>query len=127
MDEPVKVKYVPVDIVKDYIKQIAWLTADFDEMVKKYGIDVVRYKQAISLGDTEMDAIKACTDWMTVEDFVKERMSSELDDNNTIGKHLKCTDKKYFPSMRMTEYRYDIMIGEIPKWQQKGEEDEQRN
>ena len=123
MDEPVKVKYVPVDIVKKYRDLNMWLTADFDEMVEKYGIDVVRYKQTFSIRDTEMNAIKACTDWMTVEEYLKECMSSRLDDCDAIAKHAKCTDKSYYPEMHATEYRYDIMIGEIPKWQQKGEED----
>ena len=132
MDETVKkVKYVPFKAVEEMIKGYYWLCDwikdELYQMAEKQGIDVVRYKQAISIGDTEMNAIKACTDWMTVEDYIKERMSSELDDNNTMAKHMKCIDKRYYPSMRMTEYRYDIMIGEIPKWQQKGEEDEQRN
>lgn len=125
MDEPVKVKYVPVEVVKEYIKQVAWLTADFDEMVKKYGIEVVRYKNAISISDYEMRAIEACADWMSVVDFVKEHMASQLED--AINVHAKCTHKEYFPMERRTEYRYAIMIGEIPKWQQKGEDDEQRN
>ena len=118
MDEPVKVKYIPVDVLKEY----AWVIPNFYEVVEKYGIDVVRYKQVVDIRDTEMNAIKACTDWMTVEDYVKECISSRLDDSDTICKHVKCIDKKYYPDMHMTEYRYDIMIGEVPKWQQKGED-----
>ena len=127
MDEPVRVKYVPVDIVKEHIKQQMWLTSDFDEMVEKYGIDVVRYKNSVIIDDMEMRAIRNSTDWMDVTDYVKEVVASNLEE--AISKHVKCTSKQFYPmsfnpEYHNTEYRYDIMIGEIPKWQQKGEKDE---
>ena len=126
MDEPIKVKYIPVEAVKEYIKQRMWLTTDFDELVKKYGIDVVRYKNTVTIDDLEMRAVKASTDWMDVTDYVKEVVASNLEE--AISKHVKCTSKQDYPhklnpEWHNTEYRYDIMIGEIPKWQQKGEED----
>jgi hypothetical protein len=63
---------------------------------------------------------------MSVTDYVKESVASNLED--AISKHVKCTSMQHFPSKlypgyHNTEYRYDVMIGEIPKWQQKGEED----
>lgn len=119
MDEPVKVKYVPVDIVKDYIKQIAWLTADFDEMVEKYGIDTVEYKCCVTIRDDEASMFTGYTNF-TVDEYAKKRASEWL--SECVDRHIKCTGKEREPAYRATEYRYGIMIGEIPKWKQKGEE-----
>ena len=121
MDDP-RVKYVPVEAVKEYIKRYVWLTPEFDEMVEKYGIDVVHYKNTVTVDDLEMRAVKNSTDWMDVTDYVKEVVASNLED--AIAKHVKCTSIQYYPSRlypgyHNTEYRYDIMIGEIPKGQQK--------
>jgi len=121
MDDP-RVKYVPVEAVKEYIKRYVWLTADFDELVEKYGIDVVRYKNTVVIGELEMTAVKACTDWMNITDYVKEVVASNLE--NAISQHVKCISKRLVPEHHNTEYCYDIMIGEIPKWQQKGEEED---
>ena len=122
-----KVKYIPVEAVKEYIKRYVWLTPEFDEMVEQYGIDVVRYKNTVTIDDLEMRAVKASTDWMNVTDYVKEVVASNLEE--AISKHAKCTSKRDYPNKIVpkyhnTEYRYDIMIGEIPKWQQKGEEED---
>lgn len=124
MNEPVKVKYVPVDIVKEYIKQHMWLTADFDEMVEKYGIDVVEYKCCVSVRDYEASMFNGYSSF-TVEGYTKKRASEWL--SECIDRHIKCTGKEREPAYRATKYRYGIMIGETPKWKQKGEEDEQRN
>lgn len=126
MDDPRVVKYVPVEAVKEYIKRYTWLTANFDELVEKYGIDIVRYKNTVTIDDLEMRAVKNSTDWMNITDYVKEVVASNLEE--AISKHAKCTSVQYYPhklnpEWHNTEYRYDIMIGEIPKWQQKGEEE----
>lgn len=120
MDEP-RVKYIPVDVIKEYFKRYSYIIPDFDDIVEKFGIDVIRYKNAISVSDQEMRAVKNSTDWMNVTDYVKEAAASNLEE--TILKHLKCTSKLHYMETCGTEYRYDIMIGEIPKWQQKGEEE----
>lgn len=119
MDEPVKVKYIPVEAVKEYIKQQMWLTADFDEMVKKHAIDVVEYKCNVTISDDEASMFNGYSNF-TVEEFTKMRASTWLD--KCIDKHIKCVSKERNPIARATDYYYGIMIGEIPKWQQKGEE-----
>lgn len=120
MDEPVKVKYLPVDIVKEYIKQQMWLTADFDELVEKYGIDAVEYKCCVSIRDDEASMLDGYSNF-TVEEFTKMRASTWLD--KCLDKHIKCTSKERQPAYRSTEYYYGIMVGEVPKWKQKGEKD----
>ncbi len=120
MNEPVKVKYVPVDIVKEYIKQQMWLTADFDEMVKKYGIDVVEYKSCVSVTDYEASMLNGYTSF-TVEEYAKKRASDWL--SGCVNKHIKCTGKEREPAYRANEYYFGIMVGEVPKWKQKGEKD----
>lgn len=122
MDEPVKVKYIPVEAVKEYIKRYTWLTANFDEIVEKYGIDVVRYKNVVNITEREMRAVEYSTDWNNIFEYVKEAVASNLVDE-AINKHAKYIGKNYYPERNSTEYRYDIMIGEIPKRQQKGEEE----
>ena len=125
MDEPVKVKYVPLEAVEKLIEEDfclgEWAKEELYQMAEKYGIDAVRYKNTVSIGDLEMRAIECCADWNDVFDYVKEVVASNLEE--AVNKHAKCTDKRYYPETRLTEYRYDIMIGEIPKWQQKGEKD----
>lgn len=121
MNEPVKVKYVPVDIVKEYIKQQMWLTSDFDEMVEKYGIDAVEYKCNVTVSDQDASMFNGYTNF-TVDEYSKKRASEWL--SECLDKHIKLTSIERFPMTRAYEYRYGIMIGEIPKWKQKGEEDE---
>jgi len=116
-----RVKYVPVDVIKEYFKRYSYIIPDFDDLVEKFGVDVIRYKNTIIVSDQEMRSVKNSTDWMNVTDYVKEAVASNLEE--TILKHLKCTSKLHYMETCRTEYRYDIMIGEIPKWQQEGEED----
>lgn len=118
MDEP-GVKYIPVEAVKEYIKQQMWLTADFDEMVEQYGIDVVEYRCCVTVSDQDASMFNGYTNF-TVEEYAKKRASEWL--SESIAKHIKLGSKERQPLRRSTEYRYDLMIGEIPKWRQKGED-----
>ncbi|MBO7451350.1 MAG: hypothetical protein J6U54_13380 [Clostridiales bacterium] len=120
MDEPVKVKYIPVDVAKEYIKQQMWLTADFDEMVEKYGIDVVEYKCCASVSDQEASMLVGYSNF-TVEAYAKKRASEWL--SECVDKHIKCTGKEREPVYRANEYYFGIMVGEVPKWKQKGEKE----
>ena len=100
MDKPVKVKYVPVDIVKEYIKQNTWLTADFDEMVKEYGIDAVEYKCCVTISDQDASMFNGYTNF-TVEEFAKKRASEWL--SECVDKHIKRVGKERCPMFRSTE------------------------
>lgn len=124
MDEPVKVKYVPVDAVKNFIKGHYWLTSDFDELVDIYGIDVVHYKCNVTLSEREASMFEGNADF-TAESFVKKRAAEWLSEK--LEDHIKCTSVERLPVANARGYRYDVMIGEIPKWQQKGEADASNN
>jgi hypothetical protein len=120
MDEPVKVKYVPLKEVEEIIKKHYWLTEDFYEMAERRGIDVVEYKCLVTISDQDASMFNGYTNF-TVEEFAKKRASEWL--SECVDRHIKCVDKERCPMFRSTEYRYNIMIGEIPKWKQKGEEE----
>ena len=121
MDEPVRVKYVPVDVVKEYIKHYMWLTPEFDEMVEKYSIDTVEYKCCVSVTDQEASLFDRYPDF-TVKDYIKKRALEWF--SEFAEKHIKCTGVSRVPMMYgATEYYYGIMVGEVPKWKQKGEND----
>lgn len=121
MDEP-RVKYVPVEAVKEYIKRYVWLTPEFDEMVEQYGIDVVEYRCCVTVSDQDASMLNGYTNF-TVEEYAKKRASEWL--SESIDKHIKLGNKERQPLRRCTEYRYDLMIGETPKWRQKGEEEDE--
>lgn len=119
MDEP-RVKYIPVEAVKEYIKRSIWLTADFDELVEKYGIDIVQYRCSVTVSDLDASMFDGYTNF-TVEEYAKKRASEWL--SESIDKHIKLGNKRRQPFWRSTEYRFDLIVGETPKRQQKGEED----
>lgn len=122
MDEPVKkIKYIPVDAVKNFINGHYWLTSDFDELVSIYGIDVVHYKCNITLREYEASMLKGNADF-TAESFVKKRAAEYLSEK--LEDHIKCTGIERWPMENARNYRYDIMIGEIPKRFQKEENEE---
>lgn len=118
MDEPVRVKYIPVDVVKEFLKHYMWIIPEFDEMVEKYSIDAVEYKCCVSVTGYEVSTLNGYTNF-TVEEYAKKRASNWL--SECVDKHIKCTGKERGSAYRATSYYYGIMVGEVPKWKQKGE------
>jgi len=121
MDEPKKYMYVPVVAVKNFIKGHYWLTSDFDELVDNYGIEVVHYKNKISISDEDASMFEGYS-VLTVEEYAKQRAIAGFSEE--AGKHVKWTGVEHDNFTKSTEYRFDIMIGEIPKRYQKGEKDD---
>lgn len=120
MDIPLKkIKYIPVDAVKNFINGHYWLTSDFDELVEIYGIDVVHYKCNVTLREYEASMLEGNSDF-TAESLVKKRAAEWLSEK--LEDHIKCTSIEKLPIVNARNYRYDIMIGEIPKRLQKEED-----